>query len=209
MAQLSCPGSMASAARPSINGSIVTPRIPSAAWRIEAVHPTAEPMRCRSRLNKLLLRPITYLSIVIGSWITILVISQCNWAHDHNRYDDIFIRIALAGLFGVFWGIANFSFWIPIIHKVSKSEIERTHLIKCFSLAHLPFYLLWLYVFDLEFKTTGPINRYLPYIVVFGFLCCSYFLLKNNNSYRLLRTSFSYALTSSSHSLPGTFCFVQ
>ena len=43
--------------------------------------------------------------IIIGSIITIFVISQFNWANDHNYYEDIILRVSSAVLFGIIIGI--------------------------------------------------------------------------------------------------------
>lgn len=123
---------------------------------------------------KLIKNNLLHILIIILSFVSVMVITQLYWAYNHN-YNDIVLRIILAIIAGFIMGII----YMMIIKYISeKFESDYGDVLKRFSIVHLPFYLLWLYV--LHIKTASfSLNIFLPIIVLVGVLILFIFLFKD------------------------------
>ena len=119
---------------------------------------------------ELLKRQSITLLIISCSILTLLIISQLNWAYDHNFYDDIFIRLLFASIAGLISSALFISLALHLIKKISTFNDKK--ILKYLSFAHIPLYLFLLYPFHIKIPAVGFINRYLAVMIFIA-----YFLL--------------------------------
>lgn len=101
-------------------------------------------------------------SIIIGSIITVFLISQFNWAYDHNDFSDIVLRIVLASIIGTGVGALYILSFPPIVQKAI--HLDRVEVINRLSIIHAPVYLFWFYLINIQFGI-GFLNKYLVFII--------------------------------------------
>jgi len=121
-------------------------------------------------------------AFITGSIITVLIISQLNWACDHEYYEDIVLRIVFSIVLGIILGAfylwllyTNLRFIINIINKIIEIQPTNSYLrfssldyprkLKRISIIHAPLYLLWFYVFHITIPYAGSLNSWLKIIV--------------------------------------------
>ena len=104
--------------------------------------------------------------IPIGAWLPLFLMSQFRWAYMHHSYQDLEFRILLAILLGLVFGTAYAACGFALLTKVVKPACSRTTLVKAFTFAHLPLYLVWLQPPLLAWHETAILPQYAPYLGV-------------------------------------------
>jgi len=168
-----------------------------------------------------------YTILITASLITVFVILQLKWAHDHNYYKDIVLRIILATaggsiigalyIWAIYDGFHKIRTFINRFFKFRSSrayqrflEMGTSERLRRTAIIHFPLYLLWLYPFHLELKYFGPVNAWLKILIpvlIFILLFFQYYVMsieRLNGFFRLKELTFEMSPLSVKCALMGS-----
>jgi len=100
--------------------------------------------------------------LIIGSFISALLVAQLQWAYNHN-YSDIIIRVVYTVLSGSILGAIYLFLLVKISNKYIASS--KSSLLRKISNIHLPLYLLYFYLFHIKVFNIS-LNKYLLLLVL-------------------------------------------
>lgn len=88
--------------------------------------------------------------IIVGSIITLAVISQIIWAYDHGNFKNLALRIVLALVAGTLLGTLYAFIVCKIVRYFAGLDIDK--ILRNMSRIHIPIYLLLLFVLFTKFE---------------------------------------------------------